>query len=129
MRSAPTLKIWMTPLASVAMLEKLALLKIALCKAPVLNSASGGRAAFRPGSVTGAGGGAVDISATPSTCCGRPARYQVIPYGPGIPAPPSHVGSQAPGAAVARAEDSAGVVTTNRLPAPGWEATVTVPPS
>src|SRR5580765_190949 len=39
-RSAPTLKIWMTPLASVAMLEKLALLKIALCKAPVLSRAS-----------------------------------------------------------------------------------------
>jgi hypothetical protein len=36
MRSAPTLKIWMTPLASVAMLEKLALLKMALCSAPVL---------------------------------------------------------------------------------------------
>src|SRR3569623_116469 len=35
MRSAPTLKIWMTPFASVAMLEKLALLKIALCSAPV----------------------------------------------------------------------------------------------
>jgi hypothetical protein len=34
MRSAPTLKIWMTPLASVAMLEKLALLKIARCRAP-----------------------------------------------------------------------------------------------
>ena len=32
MRSAPTLKIWMTPVASVAMLEKFALLKIALCK-------------------------------------------------------------------------------------------------
>jgi hypothetical protein len=37
MRSAPTLKIWMTPWASVAMLEKLALLKIALCNAPVLS--------------------------------------------------------------------------------------------
>src|ERR1035441_4123067 len=35
-RSAPTLKIWMTPFASVAMLEKLALLKIALCRAPRL---------------------------------------------------------------------------------------------
>src|SRR3569623_1308401 len=33
--SALTLKIWMTPFASVAMLEKLALLKIALCSAPV----------------------------------------------------------------------------------------------
>src|SRR6267143_1032932 len=31
----------MTPLASVAMLEKLALLKIALCKAPVVSRASG----------------------------------------------------------------------------------------
>src|ERR1700726_4860256 len=40
MRSAPTLKIWMTPLASVAMLEELALLKIALCRAPALSSAS-----------------------------------------------------------------------------------------
>jgi len=30
------LKIWITPLASVAMLEKLALLKIALCRAPAL---------------------------------------------------------------------------------------------
>src|SRR5580698_9866520 len=40
MRSAPTLKIWMTPVASVAMLEKLALLKIALCNAPVRSSAS-----------------------------------------------------------------------------------------
>src|ERR1700682_3843627 len=40
LRSAPTLKIWITPLASVAMLEKLALLKIALCKAPVVSRAS-----------------------------------------------------------------------------------------
>gem|GEM_PF-103228 len=38
--SAPTLKIWITPFASVAMLEKLALLKIASCKAPVLSSVS-----------------------------------------------------------------------------------------
>jgi len=37
---APTLKIWMTPLASVAMLDKLALLKMALCSAPALRSAS-----------------------------------------------------------------------------------------
>src|SRR4030088_3076204 len=40
MRSAPTLKICMTPFASVAMLEKLALLKIALCRAPVVSRAS-----------------------------------------------------------------------------------------
>src|SRR5258706_10593039 len=40
MRSAPTLKIWMTPFASVAMLEKLALLKIARCRAPALSSVS-----------------------------------------------------------------------------------------
>jgi hypothetical protein len=32
MRSAPTLNTWMTPFSSVAMLEKLALLKIAFCK-------------------------------------------------------------------------------------------------
>jgi len=35
MRSAPTLKSWMTPFSSVAMLEKLALLRIAFCSAPV----------------------------------------------------------------------------------------------
>src|SRR5271157_2681069 len=40
MRSAPTLKIWMTPLSSVAMLEKLALLKIAFCKAPAFSRTS-----------------------------------------------------------------------------------------
>src|SRR5687767_10701390 len=40
MRSAPTLKIWMTPFASVAMLEKLALLKIALWSAPAPSRSS-----------------------------------------------------------------------------------------
>ena len=40
MRSAPTLKIWITPLASVAMLEKFALLKIAFCSAPAWSNAS-----------------------------------------------------------------------------------------
>src|SRR6188508_914033 len=54
MRSAPTLKIWMTPLASVAMLEKLALLKIALCRAPVFSSAS----ACRTSTLTSAASGA-----------------------------------------------------------------------
>src|SRR5215203_1799516 len=39
-RSAPTLNSWMTPLSSVAMLEKLALLRMAFCSAPVLRSAS-----------------------------------------------------------------------------------------
>ena len=42
-RSAPTLKIWMTPFASVAMLEKLALLKIAFCRAPAFSSSSSAR--------------------------------------------------------------------------------------
>ena len=51
MRSAPTLKIWITPFASVAMLEKLALLKIALCRAPVFS-----RASWRRTSVTPLGG-------------------------------------------------------------------------
>src|SRR6266850_4949300 len=40
MRSAPTLNSWMTPFSSVAMLEKLALFRIAFCKAPVLSTAS-----------------------------------------------------------------------------------------
>jgi hypothetical protein len=40
MRSAPTLNIWMTPWASVAMLEKLALLKMARCRAPALSRAA-----------------------------------------------------------------------------------------
>src|ERR1051325_5746002 len=51
MRSAPTLKIWMTPLASVAMLEKFALLKIAVCSAPVVSRAS----VPRPSTVGGCG--------------------------------------------------------------------------
>src|SRR6478672_7586337 len=40
MRSAPTLKIWITPFASVAILAKLALLKIARCRAPAFSSTS-----------------------------------------------------------------------------------------
>jgi len=55
MRSAPTLKIWMTPFASVAILEKLALLKIALCKAPVLSKASWRRTSVMPAAVPAAG--------------------------------------------------------------------------
>src|ERR1035437_3009115 len=43
MRSAPTLNIWMSPFSSVAILEKLALLKIAFCKAPVFSRASSRR--------------------------------------------------------------------------------------
>ena len=39
MRSAPTLKSWMTPFSSVAMIEKLALVRIAFCSAPALRSA------------------------------------------------------------------------------------------
>src|SRR6185295_8681584 len=34
MRSAPTLNNWMTPFSSVAMIEKLALLRTAFCRAP-----------------------------------------------------------------------------------------------
>src|SRR5471032_1026303 len=45
MRSAPTLNIWITPCASVAMQEKLALLKIASCKAPAFNTWRGKPAA------------------------------------------------------------------------------------
>jgi hypothetical protein len=43
MRSAPTLKIWMTPSASVAMLEKLTLLKIASCSAPAFSKGADSR--------------------------------------------------------------------------------------
>src|SRR5690349_11435952 len=39
MRSAPTLNNWMTPLSSVAMLEKFALFKMAFWSAPVFSSA------------------------------------------------------------------------------------------
>src|SRR5947207_15375643 len=48
MRSAPTLNICMTPFSSVAMLEKLALLRIAFCKAPVLSKASWRRTSVMP---------------------------------------------------------------------------------
>src|SRR3954471_8312342 len=39
MRSAPTLKSWMMPFSSVAMIEKLALVRIAFCSAPALSNA------------------------------------------------------------------------------------------
>src|SRR5450759_464802 len=45
----------MTPFASVAMLEKLALLKIAFCKAPVLSKASCRRTSVMPSAVPAAG--------------------------------------------------------------------------
>src|SRR5450830_249275 len=45
----------MTPFASVAMLEKLALLKIAFCKAPVLSNASWRRTLVMPSAVPAAG--------------------------------------------------------------------------
>src|SRR5687767_14249683 len=61
MCSAPTLKSWMTPASSVAMLEKLALLKIASWRAPVLKSAASRRApgssAWTLGGGTGSGVG------------------------------------------------------------------------
>jgi hypothetical protein len=63
MRSAPTLKIWMTPFSSVAMLEKLALLKIAFCRAPVLS-----RASLRRTSVTTSGLPAASSRMTESWC-------------------------------------------------------------
>ena len=55
MRSAPTLKICITPFASVAILEKFALLKIALCKASVLMSASWRRISVILSATTAAG--------------------------------------------------------------------------
>ena len=60
MRSAPTLKIWITPFSSVAMLEKLALLKIASWSAPVLIFSSRAREDVMadPARTTGHGTGA-----------------------------------------------------------------------
>src|SRR5208337_1556528 len=55
MRSAPTLKICITPFASVAILEKLALLKIALCKAPVFSKVSWRRTSVMPSAEPSAG--------------------------------------------------------------------------
>jgi hypothetical protein len=43
MRSAPTLNSWMMPCSSVAMIEKLALVRMAFCSAPVLRGLGGGR--------------------------------------------------------------------------------------
>ena len=40
MRSAPTLNSWMMPFSSVAMIEKLALVRMAVCSAPVFSKAS-----------------------------------------------------------------------------------------
>src|ERR1017187_4704955 len=47
MRSAPTLKSCMTPFSSVAMLEELALLKIAFCSAPAFSSAASNTSSSR----------------------------------------------------------------------------------
>src|SRR3954469_25987201 len=53
MRSAPTLKIWITPFASVAMLEKFALLKMALWSALALRSVSCRRPSVRASAAPG----------------------------------------------------------------------------
>src|ERR1019366_2872971 len=72
MRSAPTLKIWMTPFSSVAILEKLALLKIAFCKAPAFSRASLRWTSMTTSSVPAAAGMAeswfcADMSQPPSS--------------------------------------------------------------
>ena len=64
MRSAPTLNSWMTPFSSVAMLEKLALFKIAFCSALVLS-----RAALRWTSVMTSPLPAVSAEIAGSWCC------------------------------------------------------------
>src|ERR1041385_1709566 len=70
MRSAPTLKIWMTPFASVAILEKLALLKMGLWRAPVLSRASWRRTSVRrstePASVSRTAGSRHGVGTVPS---------------------------------------------------------------
>src|SRR6202162_4390847 len=84
MRSAPTLNIWMTPFSSVAMLEKLALLKIALCKAPAFSRASLRRTSVTTLSLLAAGMGeppvCADMSAPPSSLLtGVPSRIRCNP--------------------------------------------------
>src|SRR6185503_151002 len=61
----PTLKIWMTPLASVAMLEKLALLKMASWRAPVLSRASCRRTSAMGGTVADASNFGSIVALTP----------------------------------------------------------------
>src|SRR3979490_248881 len=51
MRSAPILNNWMMPFSSVAIIEKLALLKIAFCRAPVFSRVSWRRASVVPSGV------------------------------------------------------------------------------
>src|SRR5688572_25159376 len=73
MRSAPTLNSWMTPFSSVAMLEKLALLRIAFCSAPVLSSAASRRTSEMPDGVVCI---AQPIEArTPGPCAGSHSSY------------------------------------------------------
>ena len=60
MRSAPTLKIWITPCVSVAMLEKLALLKMARCSASALTIDS----SVLPAALPKAGEGVFSASAS-----------------------------------------------------------------
>src|SRR4051812_6463490 len=72
MRSAPTLNIWMTPRSSVAMLEKLALLKIAACKAPALNRTSCRRTS-------------VLTSIVPASPLGMASSFIIRSYGSGLP--------------------------------------------
>src|SRR5688572_4434597 len=54
MRSAPTLNSWMMPFSSVAMIEKLALVRMAFCSAPVLSRAFWRRCSTLEVSIAGA---------------------------------------------------------------------------
>src|SRR4051794_836922 len=62
MRSAPTLNSWMMPFSSVAMIEKLALVRIAFCKAPVLSSVSWRRNSLIPSGLHSSFGTTVSYS-------------------------------------------------------------------
>src|SRR5512140_1946527 len=63
----------MTPFASVAMLEKFALLKIALCRAPVLSRTSACRIAWLPPDASRATSCVVEMGASAGRQCNKGA--------------------------------------------------------
>src|SRR3954469_18502016 len=87
MLSAPMLNNWITPFSSVAMIEKLALLRIAFCKAPVFSNAS-----FRRTSVIASVAGPESREATSD---GVLISLLLVPFSPRRPRP--HRGDRARG--------------------------------
>ena len=102
MRSAPTLNSWMMPFSSVAMIEKLALVRIAFCKAPVFSNASWRRTSVMPcrlaGIVAGRGtASSLGHGRAPRSTCARRAykRTEAPPDFWTLPLLPTGVGTAA----------------------------------